>query len=291
MNAVRSLRNEASFLLGRDEAYMAVLMDDLTTRGITEPYRMLTSRAEYRLELRESSAFIRLHAQAGELGLVSKERLESRERRHAEIIEARGQLESKRSSGQSGWQQLSRPHSDLKAITDELQVTRPSLAMDQEELQAQARYAGYIERSDADCGVMQILIGSRSPWTSTLVIDPDCPRSRWNYCSEFVRGVWVKRVEFWNDPSGNPSFGDELKVTRFSETIVAPATSLAPAAVAIVRVSGPEALRIGSRLCGIDSFERFRFAHLLRLRDDVSELDRCLVLPFRDPRALPVKTW
>jgi len=146
MNAVRSLRNEASFLLGRDEAYMAVLMDDLTTRGITEPYRMLTSRAEYRLELRESSAFIRLHAQAGELGLVSKERLESRERRHAEIIEARGQLESKRSSGQSGWQQLSRPHSDLKAITDELQVTRPSLAMDQEELQAQARYAGYIER-------------------------------------------------------------------------------------------------------------------------------------------------
>jgi tRNA modification GTPase len=74
-------------------------------------------------------------------------------------------------------------------------------------------------------------------------------------------------------------------VTRFSETIVAPATSLAPAAVAIVRVSGPEALRIGSRLCGIDSFERFRFAHLLRLRDDVSELDRCLVLPFQGPES------
>ena len=79
-------------------------------------------------------------------------------------------------------------------------------------------------------------------------------------------------------------------MTRFSETIVAPATSLAPAAVAIVRVSGPEALRIGSRLCGIDSFERFRFAHLLRLRDDVMSWTDAWFCP-SGPESLPVKTW
>ena len=74
-------------------------------------------------------------------------------------------------------------------------------------------------------------------------------------------------------------------MSRFSETIVAPATGLAPAAVAVVRVSGPQALAIGARLCGRESFTRFRHAHLARLRDEISELDRCLVLPFEGPHS------
>tara|TARA_Y100001934_G_scaffold272825_1_gene361810 strand:- start:106 stop:1908 length:1803 start_codon:yes stop_codon:yes gene_type:complete len=146
INALRSLRDEPPFLLRRDQAYMAVLMDDLTTRGVTEPYRMLTSRAEYRLELRESSAFLRLHEEAKAIGVVSQERLEQREGRREAIDQARSQLESSRSGGRSGWQHLSRPHSDLEAIAQAHEVTLPADGMDREEIQAQARYAGYIER-------------------------------------------------------------------------------------------------------------------------------------------------
>jgi len=146
LNAVRSLRGEAPFLLGRDQAYMAVLMDDLTTRGVTEPYRMLTSRAEYRLELRESSAFLRLHDEAKNIGLVDPQRLAQREQRQDAIVEARSNLEASRSGGRSAWQQLSRPHSQLETIARDHEVVLPTQAMDREELQAQARYAGYIER-------------------------------------------------------------------------------------------------------------------------------------------------
>ena len=74
-------------------------------------------------------------------------------------------------------------------------------------------------------------------------------------------------------------------MSRFTETIVAPASGLAPAAVAVVRLSGPDALSIGAKLCGVERFHRFRHAHLLRIRDEVSELDRCLVLPFEGPHS------
>lgn len=146
INAVRQLRREPAFQLRRDQAYMAVLMDDLTTRGVTEPYRMLTSRAEYRLELRESSAFSRLHEAATSLGLVSQQRLDQRIQRMERIDQARGALEGHRIEGTTGWEALRRPHSDLMALAQRYDVDVPDSAMDRQELQAQARYQGYIER-------------------------------------------------------------------------------------------------------------------------------------------------
>src|SRR5437762_12904959 len=95
LNAALQVRGQAAWTPRRDQAYLGVLVDDLITKGVTEPYRMFTSRAEYRLQLREDNADLRLTETGRRLGVVDDARWEAFARKRDAIDRETSRLGSK----------------------------------------------------------------------------------------------------------------------------------------------------------------------------------------------------
>jgi tRNA uridine 5-carboxymethylaminomethyl modification enzyme len=149
INSGLSAKGEGPFILDRGEAYIGVLIDDLVTRGVDEPYRMFTSRAEYRLLLRHDNADLRLTDRGRTIGLVDDNRWERFTERKRAIDELRKVLRSIRVDGQSLEERLRRPETeweDLVALHPALAESGPTRRDAFEELAIEGKYGGYIER-------------------------------------------------------------------------------------------------------------------------------------------------
>ncbi len=144
INAGLKVRGAPPLVLGRHEAHGAVLLDELVTRGVDEPFRMLTSRSEHRLSLREGNAEYRLRAHGARVGLVTAEEAKTTQDRAALV---RGELE--RLEAARLLTKLRRPEVTYASLEEE-DAGRPALPEDiAAEVEVEAKYAGYIRQANA----------------------------------------------------------------------------------------------------------------------------------------------
>jgi len=170
INAARQNREEAMWVPRRDEAYMGVMIDDLTTQGTLEPYRMFTSRAEYRLQLREDNADLRLTEKGRELGLVNDVRWNLFKQKRDAIDAERERLSGlwltpENAAGREAVSILGEPVSKETRAIDLLK--RPGLTYARlaeveqigarlendswaDQLEIQIRYSGYLDRQNQE---------------------------------------------------------------------------------------------------------------------------------------------